>query len=1074
MQTSRCLLFLLITFQASLIQARTITEYIGAEIPRQITVPSAGIYIDSDTLYMNGRPLARGTEYRYSSVDRTFVLEIDAAETDTLTVIYSEVPAWVGRTYGREIPEVVASTDAVPIPQQLESPPMSGGFAQDIKLSGAKTFRFNAQSSGANDFGQSLDLKITGELAPGLELTGALTDRGYDPTYGTATSRLSELDRLNLQLKSHRLLARIGDITLPNSFGGPGKNVSGASMALSYPRWTMHAAAARPKGRFASVNLTGENGFQGPYQVGQQGKARPIVPGSETVYLDGRPLERGLDKDYTFDYPNGQITFSVRNPIDRRSRIEIDFEPQATTYRQELLGGGGSAILGDSLVIVSTEMLREGDDRDQLLLGELSEFDKGLLQSSGDVDPLRSGIRGDTSGNYTLVADSLPDSVFMYVGPQAGQYDVTFSYVGRGQGDYLFLGSDNYRYAGSGKGDYLPMVQLPRPVRSDYFQSTVDIRTAAGQLSANIRHSTADRNLFSEFDDNDNSGLFYSLDYIKEWQGNGRPGKFSLQRRVREATFAQRERLNVADFTREYFLPVGYVPASDEIIHRGNLLVNPFSWLTLEPNFAYLRYTGEFGSSTGGGAVTISPGDRLSVRSSWQELSAERTSDSSNASGSARTFTSSARYRIGKSYSLASAFEQDQRDNDYFGVRQGTRYNRWSVGAGSDNESILYERLIEDSLMPNWSESAKRDRVTGSSNRRIGNFSYSAAATWQNLREVQSSEEGFLGRATMNYVDNRRQLNVSSSYLVSEEQRYARGITYLEVESGRGNFILENGRYIPDQFGNFIQVEELLSTRARVRRGEKSFQLSKDWELIDVRFTSQIQEELLESGERSVWWAVPFLTDMTQPYLYFSRRYDSDLRLLPWGGFHAINLLVSDDIEERLVGDTRPLRRDSRGRITFKQFSGILFFEESLELFRADRDAYYGGIGVVDGYRIGGIVRRVTSLMEVSGGGAYRNAKATGQQVDLYSLLLGSRLRVLNKGELRSDIEVYRQIFDGVSEEYSYQLTESKYGTRGLVWTLGANYGVRQGLKINVMLTGRHSDDRPGRVTGRGEVVASF
>jgi hypothetical protein len=310
---------------------------------------------------------------------------------------------------------------------------------------------------------------------------------------------------------------------------------------------------------------------------------------------------------------------------------------------------------------------------------------------------------------------------------------------------------------------------------------------------------------------------------------------------------------------------------------------------------------------------------------------------------------------------------------------------------------------------------------------------------------------------------------------VSQELRNERGITYLEVESGRGNYRLEDGKYIPDPFGNYIQVEELLSDRANVRRGEKSFQCNKDLTVVNLRFSSHIREELLESGERKLWWVIPFLTDEAQPYLFFSRRYDSDIRLLPWRNFYAVNLSLSDDIEKRAISGSDNRRRDSRGSVTLKQGAGALLFEQSGEYFRSDRDEYYVGAGAVDGYRLSALVRRVTTTLEWSSGGSFRRATSSQEDAsDLYALLVGFRFKALGRGEMRADLELYRQMLDLTDADYGYQLTDNHYGERGAIWNVGVRFGVRQGIQININFQGQHSEDRSGRVSGQGEVVASF
>ena len=84
------------------------------------------------------------------------------------------------------------------------------------------------------------------------------------------------------------------------------------------------------------------------------------------------------------------------------------------TTKKALFSGGTGMTLPDSTFFVSVGVLREGDDRDQPVVGELSESDRALLAVAGDRSAMRSGVVADTTGAYVLVVDSLPDSVYQY------------------------------------------------------------------------------------------------------------------------------------------------------------------------------------------------------------------------------------------------------------------------------------------------------------------------------------------------------------------------------------------------------------------------------------------------------------------------------------------------------------------------------------------------------------------------------------------------------------------------------------------------------------------------------------
>ncbi|MEW6050569.1 MAG: hypothetical protein AB1644_05850 [Candidatus Zixiibacteriota bacterium] len=1051
----------------------TARVYVGAEIPDRVCLQPPGMISGSDSLFLNGRPVTRGLEYSYNITSRCFDLSrlpVDA--TDTLRITFIELPAWLNQSFGRPIPETNVPA-AIQAAAPLTTSPPRTPFPGNMKISGYKSFRVSAGTSGETDFGQTLDLKVAGEISPGVTLTGAVSDRGYDPSYGSLNSRLNELDKLYLRLDSRRLVAQVGDITLSGLRSRPSTRLSGATFNLTFPKWETHATAARPQGRFASVKLSGLAGFQGPYQMGNENRAVPVVPGSERVWLDGVLMDRGADKDYTVDYPSGQITFNVNHPIDRRSRVEIDYEPLAAAYRQELLVAGGGIASADSLFFGSVEAIREGDDQGQPLSGQLTDADEQTLAMAGDSDLFRSGVTPDSAGDYILITDSLPDSVFQFVGAPNGDYRVAFSFVGRRRGTYRFLGNGNYRYVGADSGDYLPVILVARPERTVYYQSLFGIRQVwLGELKTDIRQSRNDRNLFSRIDDDDNDALYYQIRLNRTWISRGTENYVRGSTLSRDAKFLQRDRLVQPDLARSYFLPEGYIVSATEKIHEVMVRETPISGLTLMPEYGTLDYRDSFHSSRGRLSTEIEPVSWLRFVAQAQNISSDLRSVGG---GVANTYATTLRSLPHDRLTVELGAEYDSRKNRYSIAERGTKYWQGFGAVTFAGESVRYERHLEDTLVNKWRRLFIRDRLTAGSGRTIGNFTYSLTTSLQQIADTLGEQRSFLGRGTFGYSDSRHNLSLTAAYSISDELRSARGIAYLEVEPGRGNYGLEEGRYIPDQNGNYIQVEEILSDRASVRRGQKSFQISKRWAQGETRFSSDIQEELLDDGKRNVLWALPFYSDPAQPYLFYVRRYNGDLRLIRWRDIYAVNFAYSEDREGRSVVGINRIKNDHKGSLALRQVSGDYYYTQTGELFRYDRDSYFAGGGVVNGYRLAASVRRTTRQVEFGVGGSFRHASsALDERSRIYTVTIDHLWRQYSRGELRTQIEFYRQDLISSSDVPSYQLIDNHFGKRGVLWSILFTYGARERVRINVSMSGRHADDRTARVTSRGELVAGF
>ena len=1055
--------------------------FIGEAIPRRLYVGSSFLFQGSDTLLLNGVRLHRDVDYAFDSHQRAFDFSaLVHGPHDTLEVRYEKLPAWVPLGYGFQ--EMLPKTSESQIISR--SPGSSAGRQSlqgvsrpqgDIALSGAKTIRVSTGSGGQAEFSQTLNLHLEGDLTDQLQIRGTITDRGYDPAYGVANSRLNELDRLNLALASPRFNMQLGDILWSDPLGGKAKDVSGGAAEYRAPAWSLSGAAARPKGHYAAAKFNGRDGVQGPYALVPTGQAA-VVPNSETVWLDGRQLQRGADADYMMDYPVGQIVFNVNRPIDSRSRIEVDYEPLSTVYKGELLAAGGSVSLGDSSVTVGVHWLREGDDANQRQLGELSAADRQQLQVAGDQSAQRSGVVVDSAGDYILLSDSLPDTVYQYVGKGKGGYDVTFSYVGDNAGAYDFLGTDVYRYVGLGNGDYLPVVTISAPERTEYAQSELRIASRSlGDWSFRLQQSDHDRNLLSSIDDSDNRGVLAEAAGRHSLSSGDKAGAVEYHYRFKEDTYLERARLNRPDFARDYFLPTALVVDRDERLHETAIVTPRLGGLTVRTEAGWLDYRGRFRSRRTGVDISYSPTSRLTTSAGWQTIRTTLDTLALERRGTADRWLAGSRLDLGHTMNLRAEWEQDQRRHDYTGAQQGTRYQQWRLTAAVWHETISFERYQEDSLSRAWDDQLTRRRLTVTSVRRLADVTYDASYIRQWLSQRSGVTNTNLARLNYRYMPQRRPLTVSGSYAISEEIRQARGVTYLEVTSGQGQYRFEDGQYVPDADGDFIQVEELLSDKASVRRGEKSFHYRQSWSAATVSFNSDIEEELLASGRRSAAWLIPFWSDADQPYLFFRRVYDAEARLVPWREFYFLNFSARDELQSRLIASAPQQRRSRQQTTTLNEISGAWLFEQSLEVFAVDRDEYFTAAGDIDGYRARIGTRYLLPAGEVGVQCGYRKAQsARDETARNESVTLIGRWQVAQHGEWSASLELYRQDLDNVIGAPTFTLTDNRPGTRGAIWQSGLRYGLRSGVRVNATISGRHADDRRARLTARAEMVAEF
>ena len=1043
-----------------------------------VVVDSLRVLPDTDSLFFHEQRLAPGVDYTLGGAPLTLrYFRYQSGQTDTLELRYRRWPSWLTRQWGNPAPEPVASSHQIATPSIPPTMQLPGENSGSIQISGAKTFRVTSGSGVGSAFGQSLDVGISGELSPGVRLEGAVSDRGYDPINGYANSRLDEFDRLRLRMSSARFVGQAGDISLVAlSPLTRTRDVSGGSAKLSYPGFTVFGVASRPRGKFQSAKLSGIDGFQGPYQP--TGSLVAIVPGSDEVWLDGRKMERGPDKDYTVDYPSGRITFGVTRPIDSRSRIEIDYEPGGTAYRQELLLGGAEVRSRDSSRSLAFAFTREGDDKDRPLF-ELSNEQIATLTQGNDSEIAVSGVVADTNGAWRVLSDSLPDTVWLYVGVGNGDFAVRFSYVGSGQGAYQYLGNDQYQFVGTDKGDYNPIVLLQPARRVESARAMARFPLLPkGSASADVRFSKRSFNLWNP-SGGSSDGSYHNLSLKQAWSWHGRESQVGLSREYLDSRYSSLDRIDQPDLLRTFLAPVPLQWNGHRLRHTADLAFAILPTLTVSPSYSRASFGSSFTSESYGSEITYSPVQQLKLLGNWRETDASLHAQSGDKQGNGRTVTGRADYSIGR-MGATTEFEYDRRTHDYADTSNGTKYLRGNLALRADQSSVSYEGYREDSLVQNWRRNLTRHRVGLSSGKSLGNWRVDGTVTHQWLDYSDRAERSFLGRLLIGLNDQRRHLGMSGSYLLSDERRNARGYTYLQVDPGRGNFRYENGRYIADPFGDYIRLEEILSDIQRVRRGEKTFRLDKQARIYQLSAGSKISEELLADGSRPWWWVVPFLPGDAGRYLSYERRYDGDLRVIPWNGLYAISMSISQSNESRLVAQQDRKRTDFRMRATLRQPYENWILEQGGERFNSGRDQFFGDAGKSSGWRgfVGAKGSFDASGLAIEAGirSATGNSDNSNEQEKSrqFAIKSGGRISFEKRGEIRLDTELYRQTLTSEAGVASTLLTDDHEGNRGLLWTFTVNYGFSRAVKLSVALNGRYSDNRSGRLFARSEMKAEF
>ena len=395
-----------------------------------------------------------------------------------------------------------------------------------LESSGSISRGFNIGNNQNSVLNSELDLQISGKLSEKIYLKASIQDANIPLQDNGYSQRLDEFDQIFIELISDDWRIRAGDIDLKNSnsyFGKFEKRIQGLNFSVSPSnKINIYGSGAIVKGQFKTSSFQGQNGNQGPYKLGgSRGELYVlVVSGSETVYINGSKLERGIDKDYTINYNAGEIIFNTTLPITADTRINVNYQVSERNYSRFVAFSGVE--LNRDKINLNISFYNENDLKNQSIQQNLSDEQISILSQAGDDSSLMnapSAYQETYSENRILYKKEIIGSQEVYVysnDPNEELYSVRFTNVGSNLGDYVLLTNnaiDNiFEYIapinGIKQGDHNPVIKLVAPeklqiaiINGDY------IPNEKTNIKFEIAASKNDKNLFSTNDDNNNNGI---------------------------------------------------------------------------------------------------------------------------------------------------------------------------------------------------------------------------------------------------------------------------------------------------------------------------------------------------------------------------------------------------------------------------------------------------------------------------------------------------------------------------------------------------------------------------------------
>jgi hypothetical protein len=439
------------------------------------------IIASSDTVFAGTRMLARGTDYRMDYTRGIVHIPDSLRSEECIRIKYSVFPFPLKTDYCLRV--IDEAPGPGPGTRRAEIQPEKKEKGYDLRASGSKTVSVETGTLTDISINQSLNLSIGGKIGEGVDVKGVLTDKDMSLSRSTSTSKLRDLDRVFMEVRSPGAYARVGDLEIDES---PGellrfrRTMTGFFADASHGSKGVALSGATSRSTYESVVIRGSEGIAGPYIVqGPGGDKSNIVRSSESVWLDGKPMKRGDNADYTIDYPSAEIYFNARHLIRDGARIVVDYESPDRDGNRQFYFGRSSLDIGERASVAVNFVRETGANQP----AEQFTGEPNLLSSgSGDTGDWVDGgkFAGTGRGSYIRIeSDTL--SYYEYVGEGLGDYDVTFTPVGEGKGTYSYIyseiwGANVYIYTGT--GSYLDKVRASHPLGARVFHVGASARPA--------------------------------------------------------------------------------------------------------------------------------------------------------------------------------------------------------------------------------------------------------------------------------------------------------------------------------------------------------------------------------------------------------------------------------------------------------------------------------------------------------------------------------------------------------------------------------------------------------------------
>ncbi|NPA46149.1 MAG: hypothetical protein GXO24_02945 [Chlorobi bacterium] len=450
----------------------------------------------------------------------------DTAAPDTLIITwYRYPPGWYGWQRERKLPGRYVFSQT----RRSGKQPQAGAFFDELKVRGIWEQGMEGGNNRQAYPVNKMDLRMSGLLTDRIRVDARIRDDNTPMGYEGITTTFKDLNRIYMKVSAPRWYVSGGDSLweFRSSLLHFRRDNRGIGAGYDTGRMTTEVAAASVKGRSVRQEFVLKSSEYGPFLLrtrdGQRGIY--ILHGSDKVYLNGRLLQRGTDKDYTLDYMRARLRLNPGLTINEGDRLTVEFQYAALDFAR--WSSWVRASLKNEHQSWEIFSYNETDLKTRALIVPLdsSVIDTLSRIPEGDriwVRTVRPAVYDPAKILYKKVQSGNTEYFVYATDSSETLYEVYFGYAGTGKGDYTveryLAAGPVYKYVGTGQGDF----RVGYPLRPPSAKRFTGLRWHAGDslwnAGAEAVLMTMNPNRLYRANDNRRKALAWS------WQaGYGKP-----------------------------------------------------------------------------------------------------------------------------------------------------------------------------------------------------------------------------------------------------------------------------------------------------------------------------------------------------------------------------------------------------------------------------------------------------------------------------------------------------------------------------------------------------------------------